>query len=297
MKIISLIVSTCCFLSAESAIATAQQNLLAPVVFSGKHDSNFGHFSHWSNVVMRDPTRIEIEYAVCNFDGSTPLIYRWNGPNIGVGDGGTLPVGKCHIVDRDVAAIEHDRSAFIEFTQAGRKHPAPAHLSKLQLPLPTNLLPRILVNRLRTFYGPESNAVEPSLANLVITQTRISDGVLRHTVVWYPPTVTVAIGADAFIGASVDTVSGMVKEQRGFSAQVSTLKALLADTNTRAVPEDQLAQPVVVITKTNESPPAQPVVLELKGIKTQSVSRSHLSVIDTDSKRLITNIEISTFGQ
>jgi hypothetical protein len=287
---------TCCLLAVGPRIATAQQNPLDPVVFSGKHESQFGHFSHWSHVLARDPTRIEIEYAVCNFDDSTPLIYRWDGPNIGVGDGGMLPAGKCHIVNRDVAAIEHDKNAFIAFTQAGRKHPAAAHLSKLQLPLPTNLLPRALITRLRTFYGPEGNAVEPSLANLVITQTRLSDGVLRHVVSWYPPTVTLAIGADAFMGASADTVASLVKNQNAFSAQVSTLKGVLADSSTSAVPEDQLAQPVIVITKVKDAPPGLPVILELKDIKTQSVSRSHVSVINTESKRLITNVEISAFG-
>jgi hypothetical protein len=241
-----------CVLVAPSTATTAQQiDPLAPTVFSNKHESEFGNFSHWSAVLQKGPQRIEIEYAVCNFAKATPLIYRWNGPNIGVGDGGKLPVGKCHVVDRDVAGIEHDRDAFIAFTQAGRKHPAPAHLSKLPLSSITSLLPRVVTNRLRTFYGPESDAAQPSLANLVVTQARVSDEVLRHTISWYPPTVAVAIGANAFAGANAESVSSLAKE-KGFTAQVSTLSELLDPSSAGQArelgfPADQLTQPVIVI--------------------------------------------------
>ncbi len=283
------------FLLAEPVTVSAQQNL-APTVFGDKHQSEYGNFSHWSAVFQKDPTRIEIEYAVCNFDKATALIYRWNGPNIGVGDGGTLPVGKCHILRRDVAAIEHDRSAFIAFTQAGRKHPAPAHLSKIEVLPPgvVGVLPRVITNSLRTFYGPEANNSQPSLADLVVTQFRDQkNGEVQHIINWYPPTVSLAIGITAFGGVQPDGLAGTMKAA-GYNVEVSDLKSVLADSSLQFVPPERLRQPVILLTKTDKSPP----VLQLRtGEGTQVISSSNAMLIDTASRKLVSDVEISVFGK
>jgi hypothetical protein len=280
-------------LLAGSADATAQQNL-APAVFGDKHQSQYGNFSHWSAVYQKDPSRIEIEYAVCNFDNNVPLIYKWNGPNIGVGEGGKLPVGKCHVLRRDVAAIEHDRNAYISFTQAARNHPAPAHLSKIEVLPPgvVRVLPQFLTSTLRTFFGPEGITAQPSLANLVITQARI-DGDVQHTISWHPPTVSLAIGTSAFGGAQPDAVAAEIN-RLGYNAEVSNLKTVLDDSSSKAISADRLAQPVILLTKTDKSPPS----LQLKvGAKTQVVAGSNVILIDSASKKLVTDVEISTFAQ
>jgi hypothetical protein len=274
--------------------AHAQQNL-APAVFGDKHQSEYGNFSHWSAVYQKDPTRIEIEYAVCNFDGARPLIYKWNGPNIGVGEGGTLPVGKCHVLRRDVAAIEHDRNASISFTQAARKHPAPAHLSKIEVLPPgvVRVLPRFVTNSLRTFYSPEGDKVQPSLANLVVTQVRNENGDVQHTISWYPPTVSLAIGMAAFGGVQPDAVAAEIKGA-GYDAVVSNLKAVLPDSAVGAIPAERLAQPVVLLTKMEKSAP----LLQFKlGAKAQVVSGANVILIDTTAKKLVTDVEISAFVQ
>jgi hypothetical protein len=277
------------YLSAGLVDASAQQNV-PPPVFGDTHQSEFGNFSHWSAVFPKDSSRFEIEYAVCNFDNGRALIYKWDGPNIGVGEGGTLPKGKCHILRRDVAAFEADRNAFIAFTQAARQHPAPAYLSKLFRPEVTSLLPRLIVNALRTYYGPEGVAAQPSLANLVITQAR-TDGEIQHTISWHPPTVMVAIGIPAFGGAEANTVVTNIKEA-GYNANVSNLRAVLDESNWQAISQDRLAQQVILLTKTEKSPPA----LQLKLLtKTQAMSSSNVTVIDTTSKKLVTDVEISTF--
>ena len=270
-------------------VSAADQNKLIPLVFSGMHESQYGHFSHWSGVI-EEPDRIEIEYAVCNFD-KRPLIYYWAGPNIGVADGGALPEGKCHILDRDVAAIDHDRSAVISFTQAGLKHTAAAHVSKLLPPILANALPSFLAHRLRTFIGPESNADQPTLADLVITQ-RYSDGLLFHYISWSPPTVTVAVGVDAFVGAQPAEVVSVINNM-GYKAAVGNLEDMLADSSRGAIPSDRLSQPVIAITKADKSFTS----LQFKtNAKLKSLSRSHISIINSETRKLVTDFEISSFG-
>jgi hypothetical protein len=275
---------------AGATSATAEQNQLAPLVFSGRYESQLGAFSHWSAVVQKDSDGIEVEYAVCNFDKTTPLIYRWIGPNIRLGDGGALPVGKCHILKRDVAAIDHDRNAFIEFTQAARKHPAPAHLSKPYLP--TGAMPRVLVHIVRTFYGPESIQVEPSLANLIVTQHTSGDR-LYHYISWTPPTVKIAMRVDAFGGTSARDVIGQAN-RAGYQAEISNLQTALAKSSLPALPADRLSEPVVVIGKSETAQFA----LELKfDTKVDSLLHSYISLIDAESKKLVTDFEISSFAK
>ena len=147
-------------LALNGATAAADDGHGVPLTFSGFHDDQYGKFSSWSSVISRGPNQITLEYAVCNFDVKVPLIYEWTGPNFGVGRGGTLPSGKCNILDRDVTAYDADTNAVIKFTQAGRAQPASAHVSKP--PIDSRYLPPFIRNWLRAFYGPEGQTSQPS---------------------------------------------------------------------------------------------------------------------------------------
>jgi hypothetical protein len=277
-----------CALSAGTISAIAQ--LAPPLVFDGKHESPLGKFSHWSAVLQRDPSRTEVEYAVCNFDDRMPLIYKWVGPNIIVGAGGTLPIGKCHIVRRDVAAIDHDRDAFISFTQAGRNHSAPAHLSKLSSSSFARM-PSVIRNTLRMIYTPEGTAVHPTLADLVVTQVRTA-GILQHTISWHPPTVIVAIGVTVFGQANTNVVRSIAID-RGYTPTTATLDQVLPASSLADIPMERRSQEVILLEKTEKSNPTLELKLEAKE---QSISHSYISVIETKSKKLVTDFEITAFS-
>ena len=278
---------------ATSIGAIAEPNQFAPSVFSNRHESEFGNFSHWSAVIQRTENRIEIEYAVCNFHKTSGLIYKWMGPNIAVGDGGTLPIGKCHILNRDVASITHDRDAFIAFTQAQRRHPAAAHLSNLSVPIPESILPRFLMHRLRSFYGPESSTAQPTVADLLMSQYR-SDNFLHHHISWDPPTVTIAFGLAALGGASPNEVSQQVNAF-GYNAQLTTLKTALAQSSWSAIPEDRLSEPVILLTKAAAATPTLNLKLTAPS-KLSFISSSHITIIDNETKKVVTDFEISAFS-
>jgi hypothetical protein len=269
--------------------ASAQSVSLAPYVYQDIYSSQFANFSHWSGILQTGDNAIDIGYAVCNLDTSTSLIYKWDAPNITLGPGGRLPPGKCNTLHRTVSAIEHDQNAIISFTQAGRNHPAPAHISKLPLPIPTNLLPHILRNRLRTFYGPESKSAQPNLADLIITQTR-SDGLVHHLISWNPPSVAIAIPADAF-GTSPTDVVQFIKNA-GYWASFSSLEEALFKPNDSPLSPDRMSSQVIVIDRGKSSAPLE---FALEG-KTGSVTRSFVSVIDREQKLLVIDSEISVFS-
>jgi hypothetical protein len=271
--------------------AQAQQTSgLEPRVFDDVHNSEYGHFSHWSAVVERGANRLMIEYALCNID-ERGLIYTWRGPNITAGDGGTLPPGKCHILSRDVAAVEHNRRAVIAFTQAGRNHDAPAHVSKLSVAIPTERLPPFLENRLRSFFGAEGTPLQPSLADLAIVQRR-EDGVVHHSISWFPPTVALAIGADAFGDSEVEAVTSAINDA-GFAAEPATLEKVMAESGWSFLPSETLQQDVIVVTALANSPNA--LAFTIEGNAT-SIAQSYVTLIDSETRRLITGFAISAFG-
>ena len=177
-----------------------------------------GALSYWSSVLQSGANDYQIAYVVCNLD-QRALIFRWEGPNIVLAPGGRLPGAKCTLNERPVAAFEADRSAKILLTQAGLSQDAPAYVSQLKLPvpIPVDLLPHSLVNRLRTFFGddPTTTATE---VNLYIEQTR-SDNVVKHVIAWYPASVTVYISANAF-GQPPETVAQRIGTL-GYSARVA----------------------------------------------------------------------------
>lgn len=271
-----------------SVTVGAHADELSPREFQDIHQSQYGHFSHWSAVLKRDEKELEIAYAVCNLHQDTPLIYKWVGPNITVGEGGRLPVGKCHTLSRPASAVEHARDAEMLFTQAARHYTAPAHLSKLNIPIPSELLPRILENKLRTFYGPGTTDA-PNLADLVITQVR-GNGTIHHSLSWYPRTVTIAIATEVFGDEAPNTVAERITKS-GYEASVSALGAVTADSEWLS--SERADTNVIVINKTGESPDQ----LEF-GVKSsaESLQHSYITVINTETKAIVTDIEVTTFA-
>jgi len=287
--VLSDVTRACAVLVFSLSMPALGQDQLEPRTFSATYTGPFGKFSHLSAVEAKASTSLTVEYAVCNLD-TRPLIYDWRGPNITVGDGGALPAGACHIVSRDVVAIDHDRRAVIAFTQAAREHPASALVSRLPLPFPSNLLPSFLENRLRTYFGPEGTAVQPSLAELSIVQKR-SGGGLTYTISWYPPSVVLAIGTDAFAGQGTETVARVINNA-GYQADAVPLDKVLAESSRRFVPEGRRQGEVIFVRKLEKSPAQLTFTLQSN---VASISQSYVSVLNAG--KLITGFEITSFSQ
>jgi len=267
----------------------ARADELSPREYQDIYKSQYGHFSHWSAVLKRGKNDLEIIYAVCNLHENTPLIYKWVGPNITVGEGGRLPVGKCHTLSRGhIVEVEHEMDAHILFTQAARRYDAPAHLSKLNLPIPSELLPRVLESKLRTFYGPGMTDA-PNLADLVITQKR-GDGTIHHSLSWYPRKITIAITTEAFGDEDPNTIAERINES-GYEARVAALGTVIA--NSEWLSRGRADTNVVVLNKTENSP--ERLEFDVKS-SAESLQNSHITVIDRETKALVTDVEITTFA-
>ena len=274
-------------LALNGATAAADDGHGVPLTFSGFHDDQYGKFSSWSSVISRGPNQITLEYAVCNFDVKVPLIYEWTGPNFGVGRGGTLPSGKCNILDRDVTAYDADTNAVIKFTQAGRAQPASAHVSKP--PIDSRYLPPFIRNRLRAFYGPEGQTSQPSLADLQLVQSPYGD-MLQSTISWFPPTVMIAIPVAAFGSQDRQGVIERI-EKGGYGAKVSGLKDMLDETDRDRIQKDRLETPVIVIGQGPTSPTQLELLLDGK---VKSVSSAFVTLMDRGG-RLIVDTEVSIY--
>jgi len=274
-------------LALNGAAAAADDGHSVPLTFSGFHDDQYGKFSSWSSVINRGPNQITLEYAVCNFDVTVSLIYEWTGPNFGVGRGGTLPSGKCNILDRDVTAYDADTNAVIKFTQAGRAQPASAHVSKP--PIDSRYLPPFIRNRLRAFYGPEGQASQPTLADLQLVQSPHGDR-LQSTISWFPPTVMIAVPADAFGGQDRRDVIERI-EKGGYGAKVSSLKDMLDEAERDRLQKDRLESAVILIGRGTTSPNQLELLLDGKA---ESLSSSYLTLMDRGG-RLIIDTEVSIY--
>lgn len=278
-------------LVATGAAAVAGNRQAADLTFSGFHDDQYGKFSDWSSAIDRGPAQVTLEYAVCNFDRKIPLIYQWQGPNFGVGGAGALPPGKCDILDRDVTAYEADTNAVIYFTQAARAQPASAHVSKP--PIDSTYLPAFIRDQLRAFYGPEGRSSQPTLADLRLIQSLSPSGYsLQETISWFPPTVSIAIPADAFGSRDARGVIERI-EKGGYQAKASTLEETLDKRDMGRVPRERLKAPVIVIRRDATSPSELSLLL---GGKALAVSRSYMTMLDSRSGRLVLDAEVSVYA-
>lgn len=261
-------------------------------VLNNKYQGPYGHFSHWSALIPRDGGRFDAEYAVCNFDNSKALIFKWRGPNITLGDGGRLPSNMCAIVRREWGPFEVDRNAAISFTQAGRNHLAVAYVPTAVISAGvSNALPRSLANQIRTFFGPEN--VEPSFAALTINSIH-EDEALRHIISWHPPSVTVVIPSTAFGGVPVEYAASEVRS-RGYTAAATSLKEALAESSRDLLPAERLDQRVVTIQRPEQAPLTLDFTVKL-GERLEKMAGSHVTLIDTATKRLIADFPISSFS-
>ncbi|MCR9138488.1 MAG: hypothetical protein NXI27_20975 [Alphaproteobacteria bacterium] len=268
-----------------SLASNARADELDPRTFENIHSSQYAQFSHWS-AVIEYPDRLQVEYAVCNLSHNDGLIFEWVEPNITVGDGGRLPGGKCYILKREITSVEHGRNSTIRFTQASRRHTAPAHLPSL--PLSLGNLPSFISNQLRTFIKPPaSGATLADFNNIEIRR----DGSVEYRITWYPPTVTVALSGGVFSEeARAPAVEGL--QEAGLSTQISTLGDYLADSDTSYLDEERLAADAVFLTNSDRLNRSFRVTVPRE---TFGIGNASVTLIDGETRTMITDFQISTY--
>jgi hypothetical protein len=130
------------------------------------------------------------------------------------------------------------------------------------------------------------------MADLVVTQARQSDTTVEHTISWYPPTVGVAIGTNAFGGLDPNPVLSAMN-QGEYHAVPARWNDFLSGSDLGATITDDPSQPAILFMRTAISSP--PLFLKLK-VEAKSLSKSQIAIIDLPSKKLVTQFEISSFS-
>lgn len=265
----------------------AQSDPLAPREFvAPPYQSPHAHFSYSSKIVADAPNLVTVEYAICNLE-DRPLIYSWHGPNIALGRGGRLPGEQCDIARRDLCAVEHDYNTTIEYTQAARPLVASAHVSTTFCGFSS--IRQIVSGMKRLAAGEDWTSPTRAVLEVEIVQTLSDEGV-RHVVWWQPPTVSIALSANAFGGQAADEVTAALGAA-GYEARAALLSDLVRPENWKTV-EARLKETVIVL---RQGAAGEGVAFETKGSPNSIVSAT-ASVIDPDAG-LLFDFEFSAFSE